>query len=106
MISKVIRAMLAMQRYPWEQGVCAQALFEAGQDEIWIPMAYDAVKRMDSFGRLGMVGGGEVVSDPAANGLHAGISKDERGFLSTGCRKNVRLFTSSGTKDEGWDHLS
>ncbi len=68
MIDKVINAMLAMQRFPWEQGVCAQALFEAGRDDIWIAMAYDAVKRMDSSGRLAMAGGGEVVSDPAANG--------------------------------------
>ena len=42
---KVIPCMLAMQRYPWEQGVCAQALYEAGRDDLWIPMAYDAVKR-------------------------------------------------------------
>ena len=38
---KVISAMPAMQRYQWEQGVCAQALFEAGQNEIWVAMAYD-----------------------------------------------------------------
>ncbi len=57
-----------MQRYPWEQGVCAQALFEAGREELWIPMAYDAIKRMDALGRLAMAGGGEAVSDPAANG--------------------------------------
>lgn len=67
-MGKVISAMLAMQRYPWEQGVCAQALYEANQNDIWVPMAYDAVKRMDASGRLGMVGGGEAVSDPAANG--------------------------------------
>ena len=42
---KVIHCMMAMQRYPWEQGVCAQALYEAGKDELWIPMAYDAVQR-------------------------------------------------------------
>ncbi len=65
---RVVLAILAMQRYPWEQGVCAQALLEAGRDDIWIAMAYDAVKRMEPDGRLGMVGGGEVVSDPAANG--------------------------------------
>ncbi len=67
-VDEVIRAMLAMQRYPWEQGVCAQALYEAGRDEIWIAMAYDSVKRMDPDGRLAMAGGGEAVSDPAANG--------------------------------------
>nr|MCR4895377.1 glycosyl hydrolase [Lachnospiraceae bacterium] len=67
-IDRVIKAMLAMQRYPWEQGVCAQALYEAGREDLWIPMAYDAIKRMAPDGRLAMVGGGEAVSDPAANG--------------------------------------
>ncbi len=60
--------MLAMQRYPWEQGVCAQALYEYGKDELWIPMAYDAVKRMRPDGRLAMVGGDVSVSDPASCG--------------------------------------
>ena len=66
--SNVIKAMLAMQRYPWEQGVCAQALYEYGRDDLFIPMAYDAVKRMDKDGRLAMAGGGDAVSDPASNG--------------------------------------
>ena len=57
-----------MQRYPWEQGVCAQALYEYGRDDLFIPMAYDAVKRMDKDGRLAMAGGGDAVSDPASNG--------------------------------------
>jgi len=67
-VTKVIQCMLAMQRHPWEQGVCAQALYEAGREELWIPMAYDAVKRQLPDGRLAMVGGGAAVSDPAANG--------------------------------------
>ncbi len=67
-VTKVIQWMLAMQRHPWEQGVCAQALYESGRDELWIPMAYDAVKRQLPDGRLAMVGGGAAVSDPAANG--------------------------------------
>ena len=68
LVEKVIQCMLAMQRHPWEQGVCAQALYEAGREELWIPMAYDAVRRQGADGRLAMVGGGPAVSDPAANG--------------------------------------
>ena len=67
-ITKVINAMLAMQRHSWEQGVCAQALFEAGYDDLWLPMAYDSVTRMNKDGRLAMVGGGATVCDPASNG--------------------------------------
>ncbi|MCR4618005.1 MAG: glycoside hydrolase family 88 protein [Lachnospiraceae bacterium] len=68
MDSKVIKSMLAMQRYPWEQGVCAQALYELGREDLWIPMAYDAIKRMSPDGRLAMVSGNVPVSDPAACG--------------------------------------
>ena len=60
--------MLAMQRYSWEQGVCAQALYEAGEDALWIPMAYDAVKRQAADGRLALAGSDVAVSDPAACG--------------------------------------
>ncbi len=67
-IEKVVQCMLAMQRYPWEQGVCAQALYEAGRDEFWIPMAYDAILRQAPDGRLALVGGDAAVSDPAAGG--------------------------------------
>ena len=65
---RAVKCMLAMQRYPWEQGVCAQALYEAGRDDLFIPMAYDAVKRQSADGRLAMLGGGSAVSDPASNG--------------------------------------
>lgn len=67
-LSKVINAMLAMQRHPWEQGVCAQALYEAGMEELWIPMAYEAVVRKSTDGRLAMAAGGPAVSDPASAG--------------------------------------
>ena len=67
-IKRVVNAMLAMQRHSWEQGVCAQALYELGCDELWLSMAYDAVKRMNKDGRLAMVGGGATVCDPASNG--------------------------------------
>ena len=67
-IQQVINAMLAMQRHSWEQGVCAQALYEADRRDLWIPMAYDAVRRMGSDGRLALLGSGNAVSDPASNG--------------------------------------
>ena len=65
---KAAKCMLAMQRHSWEQGVCAQALYEAGREDLWIPMAYDAVKRQNPDGRLALIGGSRAVSDPAANG--------------------------------------
>jgi len=65
---QALKCMLSMQRYSWEQGVCAQALYEAGREDLWIPMAYDAIKRQSSDGRLAMIGSDAAVSDPASNG--------------------------------------
>jgi rhamnogalacturonyl hydrolase YesR len=61
-------AMLAIQRYPWEQGVCAQALYEAGEMELFIAMAHDAVLRQQPDGRLAVINQNIAVTDPAANG--------------------------------------
>ena len=89
---RVIRCMLAMQRYPWEQGVCAQALYEAGRDDLWIPMAYDAVKRQAPDGRLAMVGGEPAVSDPAACGEVCLRAYERTGdsFFLEGARRMLR----------------
>jgi rhamnogalacturonyl hydrolase YesR len=102
-LERVIKAMLAMQRYPWEQGVCAQALYEAGRDDLWIPMAYDAIKRMDRDGRLAMAGGGEAVSDPASNGevcLRA-YEKTKDPFFLEGAKKMLSylLVAAPRTRD-------
>ncbi|MCL1881761.1 MAG: glycoside hydrolase family 88 protein [Oscillospiraceae bacterium] len=65
---KVKTAMLCVQRLPWEQGVCAQALFEADETSTYIAMAYEAVSRQIEDGRLAMVGEPIAVTDPASNG--------------------------------------
>ena len=103
-VNKVINAMLAMQRYPWEQGVCAQALYEAGRDELWIPMAFDAVKRTDGMGRLAMVGGGDAVSDPAASGevcLRAYEKTGDRFFLNGAEKMLEYLMHKAPRTDDG-----
>ncbi len=67
-VQKVLCAMLAAQRYPWEQGVAAQAAYENGWKEIWLPMAYDAIQRALPDGRLAMAGAEVPVADAAAAG--------------------------------------
>ena len=103
-LNQVIAAMLAMQRHPWEQGVCAQALLEAGREELWLPMAYDAVKRQGEDGRLAMVGGGAAVSDPAANGevcLRAWEKTGNAFFLEGANRMLAYLLTSAPRTEDG-----
>lgn len=67
-IQKVTRALLAMQRHSWEQGVAAQAFLESGETELVVLMAVEAVLRQREDGRLGVVGPNHSVTDPAANG--------------------------------------
>ena len=64
----VKNAMLAVQRYPWEQGVCAQALWESGDVKTAIAMAHDAVLRQKADGRLAVINENIAVTDPAADG--------------------------------------
>jgi len=61
-------AMLSVQRYCWEQGVCMQALYEWGDKHIAYAMAHDAVIRQSKDGRLAITGPLFSVTDPAVNG--------------------------------------
>ncbi len=67
-ISKVISAMLSMQRRAWEQGVAAQSLLELGETDLMILLAKDAVVNQKKDGRLGLNEGDKPVADPASNG--------------------------------------
>ena len=64
MLDKVKTALLSMARYSWEQGVCAQAFLEAGDDVVVVGMCYDAVNRQTKDGRLGNLGQQNGVTDP------------------------------------------
>lgn len=65
---KALGAMLAVQRYPWEQGVAAQAAYEAGLESLWGAMAHEAIVRSAPDGRLAVNNKNVAVTDPAANG--------------------------------------
>lgn len=67
-IEKVKSAMLAMQRYSWEQGAAAQALLETGDTQLVIQFAKEAVLRQRPDGRLANMGNDQGVTDPACVG--------------------------------------
>lgn len=68
MVTKVKMAMLSVQRYSWEQGVCMQGLYELGDVNTAIAMAHDAVCRQLEDGRFAIIEGPVAVADPAASG--------------------------------------
>jgi len=59
---------LAMQRYPWEHGVVAQAFLECGDEEETICLAREAVHRQIDDGRPAMIGDNITVTDPVVTG--------------------------------------
>lgn len=68
MVTKVLKAMLCMQRATWEQGVAAQALLEYGESNLAYLMAKEAALRQAADGRLGVLYTDNGVTDPAASG--------------------------------------
>ncbi|MCM1134092.1 MAG: glycoside hydrolase family 88 protein [Clostridium sp.] len=73
-IGKAKTALLAMQRYSWEQGTAMQAFLEAGDDAVVIAMAKEAAYRQIADGRLASIGIEGAVTDPCSNGeglIHA-----------------------------------
>ncbi len=67
-VQNVIRAGLAMQRWPWEQGVLAQAFLELGENDLVVLMAREAAVNQSGDGRLAMKYERAAVTDPASNG--------------------------------------
>ncbi len=67
-IEKVKLALLAMQRYNWEQGVAMQAFFEQGDEDTVIAMAKEAAYRRVPDGRTAMIGGSDAATDPCSTG--------------------------------------
>jgi len=102
-IQKVIKAMLAMQRRAWEQGVAAQALLELGETDLVILLAKDAVVNQMKDGRLGLNGDDRPVADPASNGepvmFAAKVTGDESLEKASERMVDFLLYKAPKTKD-------
>lgn len=88
-VERVKLAMLATQRYPWEQGVCMQALYEAGDINTAIAMAHDAVLRQGEDGRFAIMDSTVAVTDPASCGEVVWRAYEKTGdvFYKSACEK-------------------
>lgn len=65
------RVLLAMQRMSWEQGLAAQAFFEAGDPETGVLLVEEALHRADGKGLIGVTDKVWDSVDCGANGLPA-----------------------------------
>ncbi len=102
-VEQVKKAMLAMQRRAWEQGVAAQALLELGDFENTVLLAKDAVVNQLKDGRLGLNEGNSPVTDPASNGepvLYAAqANKDSTLFKAAERMLEFLLYKAPRTRD-------
>lgn len=102
-IQKVIKAMLAMQRRAWEQGVASQALLELGEIDLMILLAKDAVVNQVKDGRLGLNGDRGPVADPASNGepvlVAAQLTGDEKLKKAADQMLEFLLYKAPKTRD-------
>ncbi len=67
-VKKAKACLLAMQRHSWEQGCAMQALYEWGDMDDVICLAYEAVYRRMEDGRAASIGVFDAVTDPCAVG--------------------------------------
>ena len=80
LVRKAIGAMLGIQRYSWEQGVAGQALWEWGDKDEAVRLAFASLIYHEADGRLAAIGGG--ATDPAMGGEYvwraAEMTKDPK----------------------------
>lgn len=68
LVEKAKHAVLAMQRYNWEQGVVAQAFLESGDAETAILLAVEGANRQIADGRCAQISAPGAVTDPCCIG--------------------------------------
>jgi unsaturated rhamnogalacturonyl hydrolase len=101
---KVKDAMLAMQRYSWEQGVAAQSLLESGDAALAILLAKEAVVRQSADGRLGVLGNLSASTDPAAIGealIYAAEATRDPSLAAASAKMLDWLLRKAPRNDEG-----
>ena len=67
-LAKVKQAALCMQRHNWEQGVLAQAFWEAGDTQTALLMAVEGANRQSAEGRCCHIADSTASTDPCAIG--------------------------------------
>ena len=67
-IERVWKALMAIQRQCWEQGMASQAAIAMGKIEETVMLAHDAVLRQGEDGRLALIENTIAIADPTASG--------------------------------------
>ena len=90
-VEKVGLALLAMQRYSWEQGVTMQAFMELEKEDILLALAKASVYRDLPDGRVAAIGVMESVTDACSTGEALKVAYDMSGDEEIGNAYNLLL---------------
>jgi unsaturated rhamnogalacturonyl hydrolase len=98
-----LRALLAMQRRSWEQGLTGHALLALGRDVMAAVLAVDAVANQTPDGRLADLGDRNVVNGAAALETVLAIAhRDGDGDLTAAAERQIRwLLGDAPRADDG-----
>ena len=101
-VKKAKMVLLAMMRHPWEQGVAANAFIEAGDDEIAVQLAHEAVYRQVGDGRLACLSNTRNITDPCVCGESVMFAYEKTGnsLYKEAAEKMLRYIENApGDKD-------
>ena len=101
-MKKAIGMLLAMQRHSWEQGIAMQAMYEAGEEEILIQMAYESVYRSLPDGRCAVIGVMDGATDSCAvgEGLRKAYQLCNDEYLKTGLDNLLQWTRQEAARNE------
>ena len=101
-VEKAARALLAMQRHSWEQGVAMHAFLEMGDMETVTAMAFESVNRSLEDGRAAVIGFTEAVTDHCSigEGLIKACELTESNFLCEGRQKLLHWALEGAPRNE------
>ncbi len=106
---KVMMAMLSMQKQNWEHGIASQAFVEAGDQQMMMFMAKEAVLRQGSDGRLAVMSIANGINDsatPLEAVLRTAEILDDREMKNAAARMLTYLFETAPRTEEGFIHHS
>ena len=72
-LTKIKTAMMAFQRFSWEQGIASHAMLDSGDEHTVIALAIGAIERQITDGRFGRLGQENSVTDPMSCGKLFGL---------------------------------
>lgn len=100
--TRLWRALLSMQRHPWEQGIASHAAIDSGRSDLARLLGHDAIVRQDAEGRLGATGDTGLVNCCACGESVALLAREGDSAASDALDRQLRwLLDACPTGDSG-----